>query len=595
MARLIQKTGHLAPIALCAGLGLLLCSYANALSRQLLDPSPMLLWAGMLLIALPIFYRLTSRDASPGERLALVCLLGLALYGVKLMRDAPIFIFSDEPVHAFNANQIAAHSHLFRYNPILPVTPSYPGLEGATSALMTITGLSSYWSGAVVVAVARLSLMAGLFLLFSRISGSARTAGLATAIYTANFNFLYWGTQFSYESLSLPIFVVVLMAIAERSATPREWARDWIAPIVLGISAIVVTHHLTSYALAAFIAGLALAYWLVRRDWKWPNPWRYAVVTVALASAWLVLVASSTFAYLSPVLGGAFEAIFNTASGEAPPRGLFEGRGPSAPTTPALARAVALLAILMLLAALPFGLRNVWRRHRHKPFALVFSVAAIGFFSTLALRLAPAAWETGNRAGEFLFIGLAFVLALAGLQDWAPWKRPWIGRAALTVSLGIVLVGDAIAGWPWDLQLASPVRASADGGTISSPPLAVAEWARDRTDEDSRFAAGTADARMLLSPGGRIALAGKHPDIEDLLLEPAISTWEIPLLRKNHVRYILTDSRDVARDSTRGYAFSTPDEVIIPKSAIVKFREIPGATRIYSSGEISVYDLGEQP
>ena len=595
MARLIQKTGHLAPIALCAGLGLLLCSYANALSRQLLDPSPMLLWAGMLLIALPIFYRLTSRDASPGERLALVCLLGLDLYGVKLMRDAPIFIFSDEPVHAFNANQIAAHSHLFRYNPILPVTPSYPGLEGATSALMTITGLSSYWSGAVVVAVARLSLMAGLFLLFSRISGSARTAGLATAIYTANFNFLYWGTQFSYESLSLPIFVVVLMAIAERSATPREWARDWIAPIVLGISAIVVTHHLTSYALAAFIAGLALAYWLVRRDWKWPNPWRYAVVTVALASAWLVLVASSTFAYLSPVLGGAFEAIFNTASGEAPPRGLFEGRGPSAPTTPALARAVALLAILMLLAALPFGLRNVWRRHRHKPFALVFSVAAIGFFSTLALRLAPAAWETGNRAGEFLFIGLAFVLALAGLQDWAPWKRPWIGRAALTVSLGIVLVGDAIAGWPWDLQLASPVRASADGGTISSPPLAVAEWARDRTDEDSRFAAGTADARMLLSPGGRIALAGKHPDIEDLLLEPAISTWEIPLLRKNHVRYILTDSRDVARDSTRGYAFSTPDEVIIPKSAIVKFREIPGATRIYSSGEISVYDLGEQP
>jgi hypothetical protein len=595
MARLRRKTGHFAPITLSVGLGLLLCSYANALSRQLLDPSPLLLWAGMLLIALPIFYRLTSRDASPSERLALVCLLGLGLYGMKLMRDAPIFIFSDEPVHAFNANQIAAHDHLFRYNPILPVTPSYPGLEGATSALMTITGLSSYWSGAVVVAVARLSLMAGLFLLFRRISGSARTAGLATAIYTANFNFLYWGTQFSYESLSLPIFVVMLMAIAERSATPRGWARDWIAPIVLGISAIVVTHHLTSYALAAFIAGLALAYWVVRRDWKWPNPWRYAVVTAALASAWLVLVANSTFAYLSPVLGGAFEAIFNTASGEAPPRGLFEGRGPSAPTTPPLARAVALLAILLLLAALPFGLRNVWRRHRHKPFALVFSVAAIGFFSTLALRLAPAAWETGNRAGEFLFIGLAFVLALAGLQDWAPWKRPWIGRAALSVSLGIVLVGDAVAGWPWDLQLASPVRASADGGTISSPPLAVAEWARDHTDEDSRFAAGTADARMLLSPGSRIAFAGKHPDIEDLLLEPAISTWEIPLLREHRIRYIVADSRDVARDSSRGYSFSTPDEEIIPQSAIVKFREIPGATRIYSSGEMSVYDLGEQP
>lgn len=594
MARLTTKTGHLAPIALCAGLGLLLCSYANALSRQMLDPSPMLLWVGILLFALPIFYRLTSRDASPRERLALVCLLGLSLYGVKLVRDAPIFIFSDEPVHAFNADQIAAHDHLFRFNPILPVTPSYPGLEGASSALMTISGLSSYWAGAVVVAVARLSLMAGLFLLFSRISSSARTAGLAAAIYTANFNFLYWGTQFSYESLSLPIFVVMLMAIAERSAAPREWARDWIAPIVLGISAIVVTHHLTSYALAAFIAGLALAYWLVRNDWKWPNPWRYAVVTAALASIWLVLVANSTFGYLSPVLGGALEAIFNTASGGEPPRKLFVGRGSAAPVAPVPARAVALLSILLLLTALPFGLRNLWRRHRREPFALVFSVAAIGFFATLALRLAPAAWETGNRAGEFLFIGLAFVLAFAGLQNWAPWKRPWVGRATLTVSLGIVLVGDAIAGWPWDLQLASPVRASADGGTISSPPLALAEWARDHTDEDSRFASGIADARMLLAPGERIAFAGKHPDIEDILLEPAISTWEIPLLREHDIRYIVANSRDISRDSSRGYSFTTEDERINPKSTVTKFSEIPGAIRIYSSGEMSVYDLGEQ-
>jgi hypothetical protein len=595
MARPRPTTKAIAPIALCAGIGVLICAYANALARQMLDPSPLILWAGVLLIALPIFYRLTSRDAPPAERLMLVCLLGLSLYGVKLVRDAPIFIFSDEPVHAFNANQIFVHHHLFRYNPILPVTPSYPGLEGATSALTTITGLSSYWAGAIIVGVARFSLMAGLFLLFSRISGSARTAGLATAIYATNFNFFYWGTQFSYESLSLPIFVVMLMAIAERGATPREWTRDWAVPIVLGISAIVVTHHLTSYALAAFLAGLALAYWLVRRDWEWPNPWPYAAVTAVLASAWLLLVASSTFGYLSPVLGGAFEAIFNTASGEAPPRGLFEGRGPSAPTTPALARGVALLAIFLLFAAFPFGLRKVWQRHRRKPFALIFSVAALGFFATLALRLAPAAWETGNRAGEFLFIGLAFVLAMAGLQNWVPRNRPWIGRVVLTGVFGIVLVGNSIAGWPWDLQLASPVRASAEGGTISSPPLALGEWAYRNMAEDSRFAATTADARMLLSPGERIALAGKHPDIEDLLQEPAISTWEIPLLRKNHIRYVVADARNIAHDSTRGYSFSTADELFNPRSTIIKFSEIPGATRIYSGGEMSVYDLGEQP
>jgi hypothetical protein len=597
MARLRTKTGYLAPITLCAGLGLLLCSYANALSRQLLHPTELILWAGVLLIALPIVYRLTSRDASPRERLAMVCLLGLSLYGVKVARDAPIFSFSDEVVHVFNADQITAHHHLFRLNPILPVTPSYPGLEGATSALATITGLSSYWAGVVVVGAAKVSLLAALFFLFERVSGSPRTAGLAVAIYAGNFNFLYWGSQFSYESLSLPLFVVVLMVVAERGAAPRNWTRDWAVPIVLAVSAIVVTHHLTSYTLAAFLAGVALAYWLIKGNWSWPNPWPYAAFTAALATIWLLLVANSTFGYLSPVLGEAFKAIFNTASGEAPPRGIFEGRGPAAPTTPVLARTVAVLAILLLLAALPLGLVRVWQQHRRNPFALVFSVAAIAFFGTLALRLAPAAWETGNRAGEFLFIGLAFVLASAGLQNWAPRNSPRVGRALLTGAVGVVIVGGAIAGWPWDLQLATPVRASAEGHTISSPSLALAEWARQETAPDARFGAELADARLLLAPGERVAYAGKNPDIQDMLLELAFSreNWEEPLLRENGIHYIVTDGREIALDATRGYSFSENGEATIEKAAILKFGEFPGAKRIYSSGDISVYELGGIP
>jgi len=414
MARPNSPTGYIAPIALCCGAGLLLCSFANTLAREALDPTTLIYWAGILLIALPIFWRLTSREASTVERLSLVCLLGVSLYLVKVVRDAPLFGFSDELVHAFNADQIASHHHLFRYNPILPVTPNYPGLEGATSALMGLTGLSSYWAGVVVVGAARLSLMIGLFLLFTRISGSARTAGLAAAIYTGNFNFFFWGAQFSYESLALPLFVVVLMAVAERDAAPREWAREWAVPIVLGIAAIVVTHHLTSYAVAVFLAGLALVYWALRRDWKWPNPWRYAIFAALLAIGWLVLVANSTFGYLGPVIGEAFEAIFNTASGDAPPRGLFQGKGSSIPSTPILARGIALLAVALLAAAVFFGLRTFWRRYRREPFALIFAAASVAFFGTLVLRLAPAAWETGNRLSEYLFVGLAFVAALAG-------------------------------------------------------------------------------------------------------------------------------------------------------------------------------------
>jgi hypothetical protein len=341
---------------------------------------------------------------------------------------------------------------------------------------------------------------------------------------------------------------------------------------------------------------LALAYWLVRRDWSWPNPWRFAVLAALLATVWLLLAATSTIGYLSPVVGDAVEAVFNTASGEAPPRALFEGRGSNLPTTPFPARAVALLAVALLAAALPFGLLRIWRRYRSQPFALLFAVTALAFFATLLLRLAPAAWETGNRAGEFLFIGLAFVVACAGLQDWRPWNRPRIGRLSLTAALGVVLVGGAIAGWPWDLQLAPPIRAKADGGTISSTPLAVAEWAGHNIPEEERFAAAAADARTLMVPGGRIAFAGKTPDIQDLLEETSLSDWELPLLRDEDVRYVVTDRREISSDVTRGYSFSIrgDEEELLPLASVTKFAEIPGAMRIYSSGDISVYDLGKQ-
>jgi hypothetical protein len=585
---------HLAAIVLAAGAGLLVCSVANALSRATLAPSPLIYWAGILIIALPIFYRLTSREASTGERLALVCLLGLSLYAVKVVRDAPLFTFSDELVHAFNANQVVEHKHLFHANSIIPVTPYFPGLEGATSALMTITGLSSFGAGIIVVGAARLTLMAAMFFLFLRLSGSARTAGLGVAIYTGNFNFVFWGAQYSYESLALPLLVVIMMVVAEREHSPRKWAREWAVPIVLGTAAIVITHHLTSYALVGFLAALALGHWLVRRSWDWRNPWRFAVLAAVFALAWLLLVASSTFGYLAPVLSEAFEAVFHTVSGEAPPRALFQGSGSDIPPTPLVARAVALLAVLILAVGLPFGLKRVWRRYREQPFVLLFAIAAIAFFGTLALRLAPQAWETGNRLSEFLFIGLAFVLAGVGLENWRPASWPRMGRALLTGALGVILVGGAISGWPWDAQLARPVRIKAEGRTIVSPPLAMAEWAREQIG-GGRFAAPVADARFLLDPGNEVALAGESPDVRDIIEDPTLEGWELPLLRENNLRYVVVDRREVGGDGTRGFYFTTDGaevkEELLPASVVTKFEALPEAARIYTNGAITVYDV----
>jgi hypothetical protein len=593
--------GRVAPLpltVLIAGLGVLLCSIANAMARSGASPASLVFWLGVATIAAPIAYSLSGEGPSARERLLLVCLLGLALYGVKVVRDAPLFSFSDEFVHAFNADQIVQGHHLFAYNPVLHATPYYPGLASAASALISITGISAYGAGVIVIGAARLVLVAAMFLLFERVSGSAKVAGLGAAVYAGNFNFLYWEAQFSYESLSLPLLVFVLMMIAGRDSSPRRRAGEFAVPIVLATSAIVVTHHLSAYALALFVGVLAFVSWFVRKDWGWPNPWRYSVFAAVLATVWLLAVASSTIGYLSPVLRGAVEAIFNTASGEAPARGLFQGRHADIPVTPLLPRVLAVFAVLLLVAAFPFALRRSWKRYRRKPFALVLMAAGAGFFLTLALRLAPEAWETGNRAGEILFIGLAFVLGSLGLERWRPRAWPRLGRVSVTAGIVVIVIGGAIAGWPWDLQLASPVRAEVDGRTIASEPLALAEWAEENLPDDQRFAAGTADARLLMFPGQKVAIAGKNPDIQDILVEPVFSTrgWECRNLRDNEIRYVVADQREVSNDGLRGYFFSKKGKLAyegrLPATATNKFNRLAGTERIYASGAISVYDIG---
>jgi hypothetical protein len=597
MARPGSTTSRFAPIALCVGIGLLVCALASAESREAVDPAHLIQWLGVLIIALPIFYRLTSEDASPSERLALVCLFGLSLYAVKVMRDAPLFTFSDELIHAFNANQIANEHHLFRDNPILEVTPLYPGLEGATSALMKLTGLSVYPAGVILVGAARLVLAASLFLLFQRVSGSARVAGLGAAIYAGNFNFLYWGAQFSYESLSLPLLLLLMMALAEREQSPKEAFRAWAAPVLLATLAIVVTHHLTSYALGGLLAGLSLAFWYIHRSWKPPNPWPFAVFAIALAVGWLVVVASETVGYLTPVLSDAFDAVGNTIGGEDPPRGLFQDDSPVVTPAPLGAKGVALLAVALLTVAMPFGLFELWRRHRRKPFALIFALAAVGFFGALALRLAPPAWETGNRASEFLFVGLAFVVACGSVEALRRWRGRWVTRPLLAAGIGVVLIGGAISGWPWDSQLAQPLRISADGRSIPSPPLGLAEWAAERAPQGG-FAANTADAGLLLEPGGRRAKSGSYPNIEDIIDDEALAGWQLPLLRRNNLRFVVADRRASGSDSLRGYYFArqgSDGAELLDKSVVLKFNDVPDAARIYTNGPITVFDLEGRP
>lgn len=586
--------GQIPLLTLLAGIGLLICTAANLLERGTHSSPTIVYWFGLLVIAVPIFIRLLSEKPGYRERLGLVVLFGIALFGVKVAHDSPMFIFPDEFAHAFNANQIVNHHELFRLNPLLPITPHYPGLEGVTSALMSLTGVSVFTAGTLVIGAARLMLVLAMFLLFARVSRSARIAGIAVAVFAGSSNFLFWSAQYSYESLSLPLMIVVLLAFVEWDAAEPRWRRAWSILLVLVLAAIVVTHHLTAYATIVIFAVLALFYRLLRV--QRPNPWRFAVIAAAMVTFWLFVAAGKTREYLWPVLSDAFKGAFNTASGEAAPRPLFHAGTSDVGVTPFLPRAIALLAVALLGLGMLYGLRAVWRRYRLQPLPLVLVLGSLGFFAALMLRFVPSAWETGNRAGGFFFIGLAFVVGHALPQLLRGQRRLRWRYAGLTAALGVILVGGAISGWPWDAQLTPPLRASAEGHEIVSEPLALAEWV-ERELPDQRFGAPEADARMLMVPGETIAFAGESPDVKDIVRSAALEPWQLPLLEREGIRYVVGDRRDVSSDNVRGYFFHVPgegNEALAEKGVVHKWAQIPVA-RIFDSGRIVLFDLENKP
>jgi hypothetical protein len=579
-------------LVFCAAVGWQVCAVANALSRMTLAPSPLIFWAGLLLVMVPIGYRLTSPQPSSSERLVLVCVLGLALYGIKLARDPFMFTYPDELVHAYNAIDIVRGHALFGRNPVLPVTPSYPGLEGATSALTTMTGLSTFGAGILLLGAARLVLVIAIFLLFWTVSGSHRVAGLGTAIYAGNANFVYFGAQYSYESLALPLLICVLACVAYWWRSP---ARAWWLPIGLGTAAVVVTHHLTSFALTAALLLLWVLHLLLRRRTVARSPWPFAALAVVLVGCWLWVVGGILSSYLSPVFAGAISGIFDTVSGESAPRQLFKAQS-GAPETPLAEQLLTFGSVLILAAGMAFGLRQVWRRHRTRPFALLFSVAGMAYFGTLGLRLAPGAWEVGNRASEFLFIGLGFVVGCSGVERWTVRGGKRVGRALVATALGIIVMAGVISGWPASIRLSQPIVVAADGRRIESEPLGLGRWVSAHLPS-RRFAATEGDARMLLVHGRGFAIAGSWPDVKDVVGLPRLAPWQIHILEDNDLRYVVADRRASGRDRAPFFAVRPPfgpGEPLLPPGVVDKF-DRTGAARLFDSGNIVVFDMENRP
>ncbi len=577
--------------------GLLVVSVGLALSRSHPQSgwAELLFWSGLCLIVLPPAARLIAPSAARAERAGLLLVVGVLLYLVKVVHDPFGFTYADEWVHVFNAQQIAQTGSLFNGNPILPVTARYPGLEGVTSAVASLTHLSGFVSGVLVVGAARLVFVLALFLLFERITGSARIAGIAGLVYLTNPNFLFWSAQYSYESLALPLalFAVVAVVATRRPAsTASPPARiAWAVIACLAITATAMSHHLTAFALCGYLVAACLVASL-RRSTRREAPWLPAAFALAATALWVRAVAPGTGHYLLPVLTHAYHQSVATLLGHTTGRSLFGGGSGEHLVAPAWQRLVALASVALIALALPLGLIEVRRRFPRNPFAIVLAAAAVAYVAVMPMRLVPAAWETSNRSSEFLFIGIALTFALALSRPGIPRR---LALLAPPVAIGILLVGGTVAGWPPRVLLSLPYRADAGrGAEIVPQPEAAAVWARTALGPRRRFVAPEAVGRELLVHGGETAFVTSAPfNAATILFEGTMTSGIVDGLTAQSIGFVAEDRLTAGDDSMAGYFFrSAQGTHRVDPAALEKFDAYPGVDRLLDSGDIVIYDVG---
>ena len=477
---------------LLAGVAALVRSYEIAQTTASSESEFIWFWAGVFLIELPLTMMLARRATSPALRAALLVVYGLVSYAPKLLRTPSSPIYHDEYAHWRETHEILTTGKLFQPNPIITIIARYPGLHAATAALVQTTGLSIWQAAIVLLVLFHVTLVLGIAVLAQSLGFGNRTAAVIAVLYGLNSSFLYFDTQFGYESMAITLVVWTLVGYVRAIRSPRGRGRTaWAGLTVFLAAGTVVTHHLSTMTLVLIMALVALALsipWLSwSEDWALTalTAWSLTLVTALMAGAWFTLVAPATLSYLSPFLGEGLTELIQAVRGSGSARQLF-GASLSpwweqrfAYLVPVFAFGLVVGGALIIRARVRDGLLPRGRRR-----ALIFAFAALGvvYFPSTIFILSPAGAEGARRSWAFTWIGLCMLggPAAVWLVNWAAQRARRLSRvtlrAALTVALALTLIGGTAAGLDASYRFPGPFLYGSDARSVSPELLAASKW-----------------------------------------------------------------------------------------------------------------------
>ena len=582
-------------------------------------------WVGMFLLEVPLAGLIVRRATPRPVRTAMLVLYGLVSYAPKLLRNPTSPLYHDELAHWRETHEILTTGKLFQPNPIISIVARYPGLHAATAAIVHATGLTIWQSGTLLLIAFHLMLVLGIVALAQSIGMSNRTASIIAILYSLNSSFLYFDTQYGYESMAITLVVWTLVAYLR--AVRSRWGQAraaWSALTVVLSAGTVVTHHLSTFTLVLIMALISLALsvpWLARAE-GWVQTavtaWSLTLVTALMAGSWFHFVAPATWSYLSPFVGEGLSELVQVAKGSGPARQLFGAslspwwEQKSAYLVPVLALGLAMSGLLLIRARIRDGRL---RRGCRRALLLAFALLGLVYFPSTIFILSSAGNEGARRSWAFTWIGLCMLAgpAVVWLLDWAGHQtRRWLQLtiySGLMTALAIALVGGTAAGLDASYRFPGPFLYGSDARSITPELYAASKWFSDRfgtgnniiTDRYTGLIFGSIGLQSPASPSAGFPVYNLYLAKPGAPIEPPFLLFDLSL---SNYTYLIVDERMAYELPQLGFYFTPNDPASLTQpqggkpvfyGRLQKFNTFNWMVKVFQSDNYSIYRLNLPP
>jgi hypothetical protein len=581
-------------LAVNASAALVLAAIAANASRLGYDWASRLFYFSIAMLFMPVAIRLTLPHLSRSERIADLMIVALGLFALRVIRAPIYFIGHDEYLHWVTAQHIMETGRLFTPSVLFPVGPSFPGLETVTAAIAQLSGVSIFVAAIPVLAAARIVFVGALFLVYERMTGSARIAALGCIFYMGASTFVFFDTYFSYESLALALLALALLLdhiIADSRVRVPAGLLLIFGLVALGLA---MTHHVTAYAVVGILVGIVMLEALSRGPRHIPL-WLLIVAACALAIplGWSNAMGNPVGGYLGPVFENAIKETSDFFHSAPASRQLFTGDdGTVAPLWERVTM-VGSVALICVGLSLGFFRSLAWagaRAAQHFPprawsdfvtwdssRLILFVLMTLLYPISIVFRLSRSGWEIGNRIGPFAFLGVGVVLSICVVT---------------------IMIGGIISSEGPRILVPARYQVSADGASIEPMGVEAALWTKEWLGPKNHFVADRVNQLLLSGFGGQLVSTtlGQGYDAAVVLVSDHFKPADEEVLRKLGLDYLLVDLRLSTGLPVVGSYFDggLADTMLVtpPKpAAMLKFDSVPGASRIFDNGYAVIFDV----